>query len=93
MPFVPRDARLTLLPDERMTLAATAASRTAESREVERAKALLAYAGGKLISAIAREPGLTRPKVERVFDRALEMGALAALEDRPGRGRDATITA
>lgn len=93
MPFVPRRARLTLLPDERSSLEATAASRTAEAREVERARALLAYADGKLISAIARDLRLTRPKVERVVDRALEMGALAALVDRPGRGRDATITA
>lgn len=93
MPFVPRRVRLTLLPDERSSLESLSASRTAEAREVERAKALLAYADGKLISAIARDLGLTRPKVERAVDRALEMGALAALDDRPGRGRDASITA
>ena len=92
MPFVPRRASLTLLPDDRTSLEAIAASRTADVREVERAKSLLAYADGKLISAIARELGLTRPKVERVVDRALEMGAMAALDDRPGRGRDASIT-
>ena len=93
MPFVPRRARLTLLPDERVELEAISSSRTAEVRDVERARSLLAYADGGLISAIARDLGLTRPKVERVVDRALEMGALAALDDRQGRGRDATITA
>lgn len=34
-----------------------------------------------------------RPKIERILNRALEMGALASLEDRPGRGRKPEITA
>ena len=48
---------------------------------------LLLYADGESISAVARALGTNHPRVERTLDKALQMGAAAALPDMPGRGR------
>ena len=53
---------------------------------------LLMYARGETVAEIMRRLGTNRPKVERCVDKALELGALAALDDLPGRGRKRTIT-
>lgn len=53
---------------------------------------LLAYASGATIGSIARSLGTNRPKVERCVDKALRLGALAALEDLPRSGRRAQIS-
>ena len=53
---------------------------------------LLDYAAGQSVSAIARALGTNRPKVERCLDKALQLGALAALGDLPRKGRPARIT-
>ena len=68
-------------------------SRSEAVQRVERAKILLRYAGGGTVSGIARELETNRPKVERCIDKALQLGAMAALEDLPRRGRPAQITA
>ena len=44
------------------------------------------------MSAIARELGTNRPKVERCLNKGLQMGALAALGDLPRQGRPRTIS-
>jgi len=42
---------------------------------------------------MARRLGTNRPKIERCVNKALQIGTLAALEDLPGRGKPATISA
>ena len=93
MPFTRRRPELRLAAAIRAALAAWSQSRTEPVRRVERARMMLAYADGESVSAIARRLATNRPKVERCIDKALQLGALAALEDLPGRGRPATITA
>ncbi len=53
---------------------------------------MLAYANGETVSSIARRLRTNRPKVERCVDKALEFGALAALNDLPRPGKPTTIT-
>ena len=60
---------------------------------MERAKLLLGYVAGEPISAIARSLNTNRPKVYRCVRKALDVGALPALDDLPRRGRPATILA
>jgi transposase len=42
---------------------------------------------------MARRLGTNRPKIERCVNKALQIGPLAALEDLPGRGKPAAISA
>ena len=92
MPFESKRARLTLTAESRAALATIAQSRTRPAQAVERARVLLAYADGRPVSSIARDLGTNRPKVERCIDKALQFGVTRALEDLPGRGREAVIT-
>jgi transposase len=93
MPFQRTRARLVLTAEVEGRLSTLAHSRTESAQQVERARILLAYAAGESISAIARRLGTNRPKIERCVDKALQIGPLAALEDLPGRGKPAAITA
>ncbi|MDN5936802.1 MAG: IS630 family transposase [Nitrosospira sp.] len=52
---------------------------------------MLDYASGVTISAIARALDTNRPKIERCIDKALQLGALAALSDMPRKGRPVKI--
>jgi transposase len=73
-------------------LTALAASRTAPAREVSRSRIMLAYAAGDRVSVIAERLDISRDSVESCLDHALAAGALAALRDRPGRGRPAVLS-
>ena len=92
VPFASRRAPLVLSDDMRSTLEALVRTRSASVQRVERARILLAYADGSSVSAIARELGTNRPKVERCIDKGLQLGALAALADLPRKGRPGRIT-
>ena len=83
---------LKLTDEQRSTLTVVSRSRTDEQRRVERAQILLAYAEGASIAAIARKLGTYRRKIERLVDKALDLGPLAALDDLKRRGRPAEIT-
>ena len=85
-------AALELADDERLELSAVSRSRTEPHGRVERARMLLWYADGEPIAEIMRRLNTNRPKVERCVDKALSVGAVAALEDLPGRGRKREIT-
>lgn len=93
MPFQSTRAKLVLSAEVESRLSTLAHSRTEPAQRVERAQILLAYAAGESISAMARRWGTNRPKIERCVDKALQIGPLAALEDLPGRGKPATISA
>ncbi len=92
VPFESKRARLELTLEARQQVEDLAHSRTEPAQRVARARMMLAYADGQTISAIARELGTNRPRVETCVAKALELGALAALADLAGRGRPATIT-
>ena len=83
---------LELARDARLELGAISRSRTEPFGRVERARMLLMYADGETVAEIMRRLDTNRPKVERCVDKALQVGALAALDDLPGRGRKRTIT-
>ena len=89
----PIRAKLVLDAETRAKLEAIAKARTEGQARIERAKVLLGYHAGECVTALAVAFHTNRPKIERILNRALEMGALASLEDRPGRGRKPEITA
>ena len=92
MPFQRQRPDLILTDEQRSALTTVSRSRTDQQRRGERAWILLAYAEGESISAIARRLGTYRRKVERLADKALQLGPLAALDDLKRRGRPAKIT-
>ena len=92
MPFERKRPILVLSPESEAKLSELSRSRTAAVQRVQRAKMLLAYAHGDSVSSIARSLGTNRPRVERCIDKALQLGAVAALADLPGRGRPPRIT-
>ena len=93
MPFQRQRAELRIDDGVRLELERISRSRTESGRRVERAKLLLGYVAGEPISAIARSLNTNRPKVYRCVRKALDVGALPALDDLPRRGRPATILA
>jgi len=68
-----------------------AKSRTLSATHIERATILLSYWDGCSIAAIARKMQTNRPKIERSIDKALEIGAVCALDDLRRSGRPRTI--
>lgn len=92
MPFQSGRAPLELTADVRATLETISGSRSEPVYRVTRATMLLAYASGETIASIASSLGANRPKVERCIDKALRLGALAALEDLPRSGRPPRIS-
>src|SRR5437763_208107 len=73
-------------------LTAIARSRTESARRVERAQMLLAYSENPSFFAVAQRLGVHHQTVQRCVERAGTFGPLAALDDRPRPGREATIT-
>ena len=74
-------------------LRAIARSRTELASWVERARMLLAYRDDPSFFAVGRAVGAHHQTVQRCVERALAYGPMAALDDRPRPGREATITA
>ncbi len=74
-------APLMLSDENQEKLTKLAGSRTAPSREVERAKVLLRYASGVAISDIQRQVGVSRPAIYKCIDKALAAGVQAGLKD------------
>ncbi|MGH2524828.1 MAG: helix-turn-helix domain-containing protein, partial [Anaerolineales bacterium] len=67
-------------------------SRVAPQREVQRADILLRYHSGQTIAEIARAVGMTRKSIGKWIQKALTMGAEAALKDTYHRPREPVIT-
>lgn len=93
MPFVSRRAKLQLTEEEKILLKQLSQARNEAAAKVERAQILMRYAEGETVSAIAAGLQTNRPKVERCLSKALSLGVRQALQDLPGRGRRAAITA
>ncbi len=92
MPTTQKVSLRALTPEERHALEQLAHSRTAPARLVERARILLAAAGGQGPSAIATQVNVCRENVYTWIHRFNEQG-LAGLDDRPRSGRPHTYTA
>lgn len=67
-------------------------SRTAPLQEVQRAKALIAYADETPIAKIKEIAGLSRPSIYKCIDKALAAGAEAGLKDYHHQPFDPIIT-
>lgn len=85
-------AALELTPEQKAMLKDLAGSRTAASREVERAKVLLGYAGGTTITELQRQLGVSRPMIYKCIDKALAAGVQMGLKDKYHRPFEPEIT-
>jgi transposase len=84
-------AVLVLTAEQKAMLTELAGSRTAQTRQSERAKILLAYAQGQPLTDIQRTLGVSRPTIYKCIDKALAAGALMGLRDRYHRPREPEI--
>jgi transposase len=79
--------------EQRQRLLEISRSRTEPTSRVERARIILAYLQNPSAYAVARAIEVTQQTVTRCLERAVELGVIAALDDRPRAGRDPVITA
>jgi transposase len=84
---------LTIGEEDLAALRMIARSRTEPASRVERARMLLSYREDPSFYAVGRAGGAHHQTVQRCVERALAYGPMAALDDRPRPGREATITA
>ncbi len=73
-------------------LIAITRSRTEPASRVERARMLLAYRDDPSFFAVGRALGVHHQTAQRCVERAMAFGPLAALDDSPRPGKEATIT-
>jgi len=92
MPRKSQRAQLVLNEGEVDMLTKLSLSRSAEKREVERAKILLGYASGKEISQVAKEVRVSRPTVYKCVDKALAAGIEMGLKDKYHKPYEPIIT-
>ena len=83
---------LAMTDEEIGSLAAIARSGSEAARRVKRAQMLLGYRENPSFFAVGRRLGVHHQTVQRCVERALADGPLAALDDRPRPGKEATIT-
>jgi transposase len=83
---------LQLNEKEREMLSVISRSQTHPARKVRRAKLFVLYDSGASITDIARDVGLSRESVYKWIDRALAIGAAAALDDKYHRPKEPEIT-
>lgn len=84
--------KLALSAEQLSELRQLSQSRTAPIREVQRARILCRYHAGETIAGISRALQITRKSARKWIDKALAMGAEAALKDAYHRPRDPVIT-
>ena len=85
-------SKLSLTPEELEQLQQIARSTKAEVREAGRADILVRYHGGETVAGIARNVGMTRKSVSKWINRALAIGAGAALKDAFHRPKEPSLT-
>jgi transposase len=84
--------RLILSPEQEKELTRLSHSLAAPAREVQRAQILRRFAAGETVTQIARALKTTRPSVQKWVNKALAMGASAALKDTWHRPHAPLIT-
>lgn len=92
MPFMSQRPKLQLTDKEIENLTSLSNSRTAPSREVERAKILLLNHQGINDSQSAKKLGTNRQKIIRCINKALAYGIDEAINDLPRSGKPPKIT-
>jgi transposase len=85
-------AGLVLTAQQRASLKELAASRSAATREVERAKVMLGYADGLSVTQLQRQLGFSRPMIYRCVDKALAAGVQMGLKDKYHRPHEPEIS-
>ena len=78
--------------EELERLEAISRSRTEPACRVERARILLAYRADPSAYAVGEAIGVTHQTVQRCLNRAVRLGAMAALDDSPRPGKAPEIT-
>jgi len=84
--------RLILSPEQEKELTRLSHSPAVPAREVQRAQILCRFAAGETVTQIARALKTTRPSVRKWVNKALAMGASAALKDTWHRPHAPLIT-
>jgi hypothetical protein len=84
--------KLALSAEQLSELQQLSQSRTASVREVQRARILCSYHAGGTVTGISQAMEITRKSVRKWIDKALAMGAEAALKDAYHRPRAPVIT-
>jgi len=84
--------KLILSPEQKEELARLSHARGSPAREVQRAQILCRFEAGETITQIARALKTSRPSVRKWVDKALAMGASAALKDTWHRPHAPVIT-
>ena len=92
MPFVRSRPPLSISEREAAELKRLAHSRTEAHRTIVRARILLGYSQRKSLAVLAQEAGISRVAVNKVINKALAVGVLAALGDLPRPGRPKRIS-
>jgi transposase len=87
-----RVIEISIADDDLVQLETIARSRTEPACRVVRARILLAYHTDPSAYAVSRAIGVTHQTVQRCLDRAVRLGAVAALDDSPRPGRAPEIT-
>jgi transposase len=87
-----RRPRLILSAEQKEELARLSHARGSPAREVQRARILCRFEAGETITQIALALKTTRPSVRKWVDKALAMGASAALKDTFHRPHAPVIT-
>jgi len=83
---------MSIADDDLVQLETIARSRTEPACRVVRARILLAYHTDPSAYAVSQAIGVTHQTVQRCLDRAVRLGAVAALDDSPRPGRAPEIT-
>ena len=84
--------QLILSSEQEKELTRLSHSLAAPAREVQRAQILCRFAAGETVTEIARALKTTRPSVQKWVNKALAMGASAALKDTWHRPHAPVIT-
>src|SRR5580698_8678980 len=87
-----RRTKLILTAEQKQELTRLSHSRRSPAREVQRARILCRFEAGETITQIARALKTSRPAVGKWVDKALAMGASAALKDAWHRPHAPVIT-
>jgi transposase len=88
-----RAIELAMAPDDVAKLTSIARSRTEPASRVERARMLLAYRDNPSFFAVGQALGVHHQTVQRCVERAVAIGPIEALEDRPRPGKEPSTTA
>jgi transposase len=87
-----RRPKLLLNEEQKIELEKISRSRTAPSREVERASIILRYAANENITSIKKALGVSKPTIYKCIDKAIAAGPERGLKDLPHSPKQPTIT-